>query len=171
MCLFFAYYYPYSDLGNRLKMTYTINSKYTQGIYTTQDKAESINELLSISAKYVQKDDYVLVYHSFPLYYYMTETKPFLPNSWLKLYDSNTLKQKLAASLQTAISLPVVIRQQQENFGDPLIREVKNNIINDYLNHYHYKEVWSNKDFRILISSDSTIINDGNGRKSGSIRF
>jgi hypothetical protein len=95
-----TYYYPYFDRADRSRMRFPIHNEHVKGIYTTESRARVVNELLTQSALYVKPDDYVLAYDCIPMYYYMTDTKPFMHNSWVWLYDDAVFKQELYKSLR-----------------------------------------------------------------------
>src|SRR4029079_14200443 len=50
-CLYFTYYYPHSDWGNRATMIYPVNNKNMRFVYTSKERAELLNQLLEASAK------------------------------------------------------------------------------------------------------------------------
>ena len=166
-CLFYSFFYPYFDKSNRLDMLYAINSKYMRGIYTSRERATALNELLAESARYVKPNDYVLAYDCIPLYHYLTETKPYLRNPWPWLYQPEVFKMELDKSTAQMKSLPVVVFQTVRTMGpnggkwpDYSVTETtlnwnlnkrRNEVLQDFLNSYHYKEVWANKAFKILL--------------------
>jgi hypothetical protein len=162
--LFIAFTNTWNDTKDRTKMIYKVNSIFLQGVFTTQQKALLINELLFESAKYIKKDDYVLAYDEIPLFYAMTETKPFIYNSWPKLYDRAVFKQELEKDLKEKNILPVVIYQKimtlsnkWPDFTDDNkkwdINQPRNLYIRNFLDSNHYKMVWENLAFRIYIPS------------------
>ncbi len=171
-CLFQSFFYPYFDRHNRLDMHYPIHNKYMGGIFTTKERASALNELLQESAKYVKPDDYVLAYDNIPLYHYLTETKPYLRNSWPWLYQPDVFKAQLEKSETEIKPLPVVIFQIIRTNGsvggrwpDYSLKETtlnwnlsktRNEILNDFLSAHHYREVWSNQAFKILIPDKTT---------------
>ena len=79
--LFQAYYYPFFDTNDRIRMTHQVNNKYMRGVFTTKERAEAINQLLEEAKKYIKAGDAVLIYHSVPMIHYMTDTKPYLRNA------------------------------------------------------------------------------------------
>ncbi len=166
-CLFYSFFYPYFDKSNRLSMHYAINSKYMRGIYTSRERATALNELLAESARYVKPNDYVLAYDCIPLYHYLTETKPYLRNPWPWLYQPEIFKMELDKSTAQMKSLPVVVFQMVRTMGpnggkwpDFSVTETtlnwnlnkrRNEVLQDFLDTHHYKEVWANKAFKILL--------------------
>ncbi len=161
--LFYAYFYPYFDISNRANMHYSIENKFLKGIYTTKERANAVNELLNVSSKYVKKDDYVLAYDCIPMVHYLTETKPFMYNSWPWAYLPEAFKNELYISLQESKKLPVVIMQKvntlnsnwpeniNDNYSNIKKNLARNTCMNDFLKNNNYRKVWENKAFEILI--------------------
>jgi hypothetical protein len=160
-----TYFYPYFDRSNRVTMHYTINNEHLHGIYTTEHRARVVNELLSQSAKYVKPDDYVLAYDCIPMYYYMTDTKPFMHNSWVWLYDDAVFKQELDKSLKETNTCPMVIMQKRSTIGNNWPDNYTENYqfrpealayMQDFLKTYQYKEVWENDFFKMYMPAEKT---------------
>jgi hypothetical protein len=82
ICLYYSYFYPYFDMSNRSKMSYPIENNLVKGIFTTHERALVINELLSESNKFLKKNDYLFAYSNIPMIHFLTETRPYLNNSW-----------------------------------------------------------------------------------------
>jgi hypothetical protein len=163
VCLYFSYYYPYFDMSNRAKMFSTIDNKLAFGIFTTKERASAINDLLIESSKYVRKNDPVLTYDSFPMYYYLTETRPFLPNVWPWLYLPEQFDFELNNAVKKTNKLPVVILQKvntlnsnwPQNYMIKIQRTTPENkrdsILNVFFENNAYTKVWENKAFEIRI--------------------
>ena len=165
-CLFHAYYYPFFDTSDRVKMRYGIHNKYMKGIYTTEGRATSINELLEQSAKYVKPGDRVLAYHSIPMFHYMTETKPYLRNSMPWLYEGGFFSNELIQTAKNTGYLPVIIAQLKKTVGDasnwpdpPIhfdegwakVNEKRDQALKQFVDGNGYREVWRNEVFSILV--------------------
>lgn len=163
ICLYYAYYYPYFDKSDRSKMSYSIENKNVKGIFTTKERAQVINELLRESTKYVKKNDYVLAYDCIPMFHFLTETKPFMSNSWPGAYYPEAFRLELNKSLIKSKEIPVIILQKirtlnndwpnnsfsgfQKSAQDYLL----DSIMNDFMKRNNYKKVWENKAFEIQI--------------------
>jgi hypothetical protein len=170
-CLYYSYFYPYFDHHNRLDMHYPVHNKYMRGIYTSEDRAAALNELLAAGSRYVKPDDYVLAYDCIPLYHYLTDTKSYLRNPWPWLYQPAVFQRELARSRRKIKTLPVVIFQTIRTMGpnggkwpDYSLNETtlnwnlnksRNKILLEFLKANHYKEVWANKAFKILVPEAS----------------
>lgn len=159
----------YFDEGSRFKKTYTINNKYTEGIFTTEKRAKVINEVLLNLNKYVEPNDYLFVYDSFPMLYYLTETRPYVCNPWVMIYDSKTFINKLEKANREIEGLPIIVQQKFSviyRFEDPdpyYMREDKLNTghynsdrtkaMNKFISKNNYEVVWSNSRFNIYKST------------------
>jgi hypothetical protein len=160
-----TYYYPYFDRADRALMRYSVNNSHMHGIYTTAGRAKVINELITESGRYVKPDDYVLAYDCIPMYYYMTDTKPYMHNSWVWLYDDVVFKEELYKALRETHICPVVIMQKRSTIGNNWpdnhnenyrFRPEATNYINEFLKNYQYNPVWENDFFRIYIPAVKT---------------
>ncbi len=143
-----------------------------RGIYTTKERASILNELLEQSAKYVKPGQYVLAYHSIPMYHYWTETVPFLRNSMPWFYEAPWLREELNATVEEKKILPVVVQQLKKTVGnagewpDPPSyydsawhkRNLpRDSVLNEFMSIHHYKEVWKNDVFKILIPGNDSL--------------
>ncbi|WP_179352769.1 hypothetical protein [Winogradskyella vidalii] len=155
----------YFDMGSRFEKKETINSPLARGIYTTERRADIINELLFNLDKYVEPDDYLMVYDKIPMLHFLTETKPFMYNPWVWIYDYNSFEKKLVKAETEIPVLPIVVKQKFETiykFSEPIPDYMstqkensdfhsneRNAIMNAFLNRNNYKVVWSNAYFDI----------------------
>jgi hypothetical protein len=167
--IYFSYYYPYFDMSDRIYMTYSIDNKNARGIYTTKERAAAVNELLSESAKYVKKNDFVLAYDCMPMFHYLTETLPYTPNTWPWLYVPEAFKSALDHEKNNSAKLPVVIVQKMSTLGtnwpqnlpDETKRALpelqRDSIMAEFINNNHYKSVWENVAFRIYLPEEKII--------------
>jgi hypothetical protein len=160
-----TYYYPYFDRADRAHMRFPIHNTHVKGIYTTESRARVINELLGQSALYVKPDDYVLAYDCIPMFYYMTDTKPYMHNSWVWLYDDAVFKQELYNSLRETRVCPVVIMQKRSTIGNNwpdnyseeyTFRPEALSYMNEFLKTYQYRQVWENDFFRMYVPAGKT---------------
>jgi len=170
-CLYFSYYYPYFDVSNRVKMFSAIENKLAKGILTTKERAFVINDLLLKSSKYVKKNDLVLAYDCIPMYHYLSETKPYLPNTWPWLYMPEQLKFELNYAQQKSQKLPVVILQKVYTLNsnwpqNDMIKlkrtpqELKrDSILEVFLIKNEYQKVWENGAFEIRLPVKQLITN------------
>lgn len=155
----------YFDKGNRFKKTYSINNKYARGIFTTKERADIINDLLAHLDNYVKPNDYVLFYDNAPMLYFLTDTRPYMFNPWVWIYDQGSYEMQLERAQKEIPVLPVVVQQKFNTiyeFSEPIpdyMSETKENsndysqgrtiATNKFLKKYDYKIVWSNEYFNI----------------------
>jgi hypothetical protein len=162
--IFIALNNTWQDSSDRTKMVYLVNNKYLKGVFTTKEKSELINDLLVNSTKYIKKNDYVLAYDEIPLFYALTETRPFMHNSWTKLYDRNVFRSELQKEIDEKKLLPVVVYQKimtlsnkwPDVTGDNKdwdLNQPRNFYIKQFLDKYHYKIAWESIAFRIYVAN------------------
>jgi hypothetical protein len=162
--------YTYNDHPNRLKMTYSINNDFLKGVFTTQERSEAVDELLTESSKYIKQDDYVIAYEDIPMFYALTKTRPYVHNSWLGLYDRAVLDAQLNKALSEKHVLPMVVYQKvetipshywpapdQDNSSFDLDKS-GNESIKKFLAANNYKLVWENIAFRIYITKTNEAV-------------
>lgn len=155
----------YFDGGLLFKKQYTIQNDRVKHIYTTQEKAKIINDLLVGIEPYVKEGDYLFAYGSLPAINYMTRTKPFIGCSWPELLSVSLLKQKLD---KYNGPLPIILRQKfnsiGKEFGEPsenyfvdcgmetgsFRSNKKSRVINEFIEKNNYKVVFENKYFVLL---------------------
>lgn len=171
-CLYHQWFYPMHDESSRLGMFTPIDNKYVKGIFTTKERVAATNELLKESSKYVKPGDYVLAFHSFPIYHYMTNTKPYTRNSMPWYYVSGAFKTQLYKAVEDTKILPVVIVQKIKTTpndhgdwpdawpSDPVFHKPETDIrtirqqeyMNEFLSKYGYHAAWENDIFKIMIT-------------------
>jgi hypothetical protein len=158
-----TYYYPYFDRSNRSDMRFAVNNARVRGIYTSESRARVVNEMLAASALYVKPGDDVLAFESIPMYHYLTDTRPFMHNSWVRLYNDFLFKEELYKSLQETHILPVVIMQKRSTLGnnwpDNYMEDFKFKPeqladMQRFLKTFQYKQVWENDFFEIYIPAN-----------------
>jgi hypothetical protein len=169
-CFVHQWFYPLHDESNRIKMLYQVKNKYVRGIFTIKERADAVNELLRQSAPYVKPGDYVLAFHSLPIYHFMTDTKPFAGNPMPWYYQSAAFKLQLYKAVDRTKTLPVVVMHKikitPNDHGDwpdpwpsdPIFLTPEKDpkagrqeaIMDEFLNKYAYKVVWENNIFKIL---------------------
>lgn len=164
--IYFSFNYPFFDRRNRLKMRYSIDNKLLTGIYTTKGRAETLNELLNESKKYVKKGDYLLAYDCIPMLNFLTETIPYIRSPYPWLYETEIFKNELDLAKNEKKILPVIITQTIQTIGDGSkwpeetlqtdyfkwdVNLGRNKYLDEFLMKNNYKEVWTNNYFRIFV--------------------
>lgn len=161
--LIFSYRYTYRDTSRRINMHYQVNHPKLQLVYTTKERAEVVEELLNKISKYAQKGDYLLCYEMTSMVHFLTQTKPYLYNSWPMLYQPMLFKEAVQRAINEKKELPVIIRAKKNtaSFEWPNSRTglrissqyIENRkIMECFIQAYHYKLIWENDFFQILLS-------------------
>ncbi|WP_445957200.1 hypothetical protein [Yeosuana sp.] len=159
----------YFDKGSRVEKTYTINCKYARAVYTTKERATITNELLRNLQRYINPDDYLLAYDCIPMIHFLTNTKPYMYNPWVWVYDGNSFEEKIEKAEREIPILPIVVQQKFSTIGAfsiPLtdyMDETKEETylynsrrvlaMNSFLKRNKYYLVWSNQYFNIYKSN------------------
>ncbi len=157
----------YFDPGSRLDKTYEIKTPLAKGVFTTKRRAKIINEVLIELEKYTDPNDYLLVYDQMPMLHFLTETKPYLYNPWVWIYDNNSFLKKILLAETNIPVYPIVLIQKFKsinNFSKPipnyLTRDfdlncnpislndsLKHEFMNQFLLRNNYEIIWSNQYF------------------------
>lgn len=158
----------YFDDGSRLMKT-TRPKAALATTFTTKEKCNQLDTLISHLSIYVQQGDYLLAFQTIPMINYLTETRPYLGNSWVWTYDSSNLERQFIKSEQTIKNLPVIVwnksgiaswnvydkdwdninSSDQWNFNKRKIQ-----LMNEFVEKHNYKIVWENNLFQIMIVSN-----------------
>lgn len=161
----------YFDLGSRFEKRHTINSDFARHIYTTEDRANITNELLVNLKRYVRPNDVLFAYDNIPMIHFLTNTKPYIYNPWVWIYDTYSFEKKLKKAEGEFNELPIIVQQKFETivkFSEPLedyMSENKkqtfiynggrNKVMNKFIKRNEYKIVWSNPYFNIYKANKS----------------
>ena len=171
-CLYHQWFYPLHDESSRLGMFYSIDNKYVKGVLTTKERVQATNELLDASEKFVKPGDYVLAFHSLPIYHYMTNTRPYTRNPMPWYYVSGAFRDQLHKAVEETRILPVVVVQKikttPNDHGawpdlwptdsifhkpDTDIRTIRQKTyMDEFLNKYNYQTGWENDLFKIMVT-------------------
>jgi Dolichyl-phosphate-mannose-protein mannosyltransferase len=159
----------YFDEGSRFEKTYKVNNRFAKGIYTTKERATIINNLLINLEQYVSPNDYLLAYDKIPMIHFLTETKPYMYNPWIWIYDGYSFNKNLNRAESDIDVLPIIVQQKFEtisNFSEPMLDYMSENkkdiytyskerviAMNNFIKRNHYKIVWSNPYFNIYKST------------------
>ncbi|WP_422107696.1 glycosyltransferase family 39 protein [Winogradskyella sp.] len=157
----------YFDKGNRFHKTYEINNPLANNIYTKQNRAEIINELLEALDVYVKPNDYMLVYDKMPMLHFLTKTRPYMYTPWVWVYHGEMFENQIKRAERDIDILPVVVQQKFETiskFSSPdntYMSEGKenNNLydrkrvkeMNAFLKRNNYEVAWFNDYFNIYV--------------------
>jgi hypothetical protein len=153
-------------------MFYSIDNRYVKGIFTTRERVDATNELLNASSKYLKPGDYALAFHSFPIFHFMTNTRPYTRNSMPWYYVSSAFKTQLYKAVEDTKVLPVVIVQKVKTTpnddgnwpdpwpSDPIFHKPENDLrtirqqeyMDEFLTKYGYHTGWENDLFKIMVT-------------------
>lgn len=165
-CLVYTWRYPFFDRHERLKMTSGIDNKYLRGILTTPERATALNELLRQIPNYIKPGDYLMAYQTVPMLNYITDTRPFMRNSYPWLYDAKTFRTELYKGVEETKTLPVIIRQKiktigaSSNWPDPSPEDLseyeqknaeRDRYLEEFLASNQYRQAWSSEYFSIFV--------------------
>lgn len=101
----------YFDGGSLLDKHSTVDAPRAAYIYTTSERADVINTLLSGIAPHVKPGSALLAYGSIPTINYLTHTHPYMGCSWPEQLSADMLHRKLDEASQGG-ELPLVLRQK-----------------------------------------------------------
>jgi hypothetical protein len=156
-----AWHYTYRDSSERETMVHGIDHPKLRGVHTTEKRAEALQQLLDVMPLYVNKGDYLLGVESVSLLYYLTDTLPYMYNSWPMLYRDSDFKAALERAEKKVEGLPVVVRPKSitANFvwprfadtGMPFEKrfETKRRILSRFIARHNYRNIWENSFFEI----------------------
>ncbi len=157
-CIVLSIYYSYCEDNKKYSLYYPIESPLSCGIFSSKDRADVVNELLIASSKYVRKNDYVIAYDQIPMFYYLTGTKPFLPNfnSLAEDIPNGKTDILMEKSIFEKKVIPVIIKQKINFWGDNFTNDtigmsVRNNNFEKFISQYPYRQVWENNAFQIFV--------------------
>lgn len=133
--------FTYSDSYNRLDLRYRIDNRYLNQVYTTREKAESLNAVLAELGNRVHKGDILFVAWTAPLLNYLTETKPYFQHPWSEIY-TRTQIEKLLQEKREKYPLPVTVKYNHTGYDD---------ILDKFLVSNAYQQAWKNNDFEVYV--------------------
>jgi hypothetical protein len=179
LCVLGAVYhqwkYPLHDEASRLNMRYPINNKYVRGIFTIKEKADATNELLEKTGAFIKPGDYVISFHSFPMYHFMTNTRPFSGNPMPWYYQPAAFRDQLWKAVDRTHTLPFVVIQKIKTTpndhgdwpdpwpSDPIFYKPETDaktlkheaVMQEFLNKFGYTVAWENNLFKLMIPGKS----------------
>lgn len=157
-----AWQYTYRDSSERMKMTCSVEHPRLKGVLTTEKRAEAAQQLLDVLPNYVRMGDYLFAVENIPLVYYLTDTLPYMSNSWPLLYSDNEFKSGLEKAEKKIDLLPIIVRskvntrsfswpEKSTYFGVPFTYRHRNKrqMLSDFVAKFNYKKVWESNSFEI----------------------
>lgn len=158
--------FTFRDSPNRLAMRATVNHMKLREVFTTVDRARSLEGLLKALQPLVRKGDYLLDHMQVPMIYFLTEAKPYLYSTWANLYEPSVFERMIQKAVAARSELPVCVRTKVDTSHPewpcetyPLAqshRFVENRrLIESFLQVHNYQKHWENNAFEIWLPPPS----------------
>ena len=155
----------YFDHGSRLMKTVRPKAVLAT-TYTSPQKVAQLDTLIEHLQPLVMKNDYLLCFQCISTLNYLTETRPYLGNSWPWTYTASDMERHFIKAKETISTLPVIVRnksaiaswekpakdwdntsaEDQWNFNTRKIE-----LIQDFIRENGYTIHWENELFQILV--------------------
>lgn len=155
-----AWQYTYRDSSNRLAMRYAVNHPLLKGVFTTKERAVTVRQLVDQLDNYVKPNDYLLAYEAIPMVHYLTNTRPYLYNSWPMLYEPEDFSDALQRAQYERDTLPVIVRAkcstivfnwpEESDLPHSTRHDTDRMIMEEFIETEGYRVVWGNHTFQIL---------------------
>ncbi len=144
---------------NRLHLDTGFSHESLKGIYSTPQRVEVVDEVLTQIQRYSDRNDKVLMVNSIPLFYYLTETKPVYGTPWAFQSSLNSLQSKQESIVKRG-EYPKLLVYSKVDTRDRYWPETDNIAIdedlakfdyirNEYINELNYSLLWENQAFAI----------------------
>ncbi len=155
----------YRDSGSRFKKTAVVTESEVQTTLTHPNKAQILNNVLEHVKPYKNAETELLAFPSVPMINYMTNTKPFVSNSWIAIMPCDLFKRELLYGEQHK-PLPIIViskalstlwwdTREWRNIMDcmPLHPDLKENNIalNNFVLRHSYRVEYDDDYFQVLI--------------------
>ncbi|NOU00019.1 MAG: hypothetical protein HOO95_00360 [Gallionella sp.] len=150
--------YTYNDSQDRTSMQYGIAHPLLIGTYTTKERAKVVGELLVVMKQLVKPSDELLAYNQISMLHFLTETHPYLDNSWLEFYSPKKLDALLREKEMRPIKLPIIVRAKGNtssaswpvNIQYLNRREARRQVFEQFERKHGYVLIWANEFFEVL---------------------
>lgn len=119
--------------------------------------------------RYVKPNDVLFAYDNIPMIHFLTNTKPYIYNPWVWIYDSYSFDKSIKRAEIECNELPIIVQQKFETiykYSEPLenymsenrensfrYNKDRNRVMNDFIKRNAYKIVWRNSYFNIYKSN------------------
>ena len=155
--------FTYRDSKNRLEMTATIEHPRLKGVFTTEERAKVMQELLDELQNYVKPGDVLFAYENISLLYFLTQTRPYLYRTWPMVEVYSTFQRLIKKAETKQPYYPIVVRAKASTIlgtntwphkstelssRDSMSHNRK--LAEDFLKRHKYIKVWENSFFEIL---------------------
>lgn len=156
----------YFDAGSLAGKTATIHNSRVENIYTTQNRADVVNDILTGIKPFVKQGDVLFAYGSIPAINYMTGTIPFIGSSWPELLSIEDLRLRLIGAKPP---YPPILRQKFNTIGDEwgepneryifnsgventtIVNDKKSALVNQFIIVHKYKKAFENRYFILYV--------------------
>ncbi len=165
--LFIHFTYVYRDSHNRFELNTQFKYKPLRHIYSRKDRVELVDEALVQIDQLTDKNDEVLMINEIPMFYYLTQTKPFFPQSWLFLESLKKIRMMCENAIKNGRypKLFVCSNTNTSNMAWPVDKVVERQesdrlvyLVNKYTKELGYEITWQNRAF--IIYSPKSAVSD-----------
>ncbi|MFA5613334.1 MAG: hypothetical protein WC993_02565 [Methanoculleus sp.] len=150
----------YRDDPNRLNLTTPFQNPQLFGTYSTPERVQVTDELISIIERETEPGDYVLMVNSMSMFYYLTETRPALGQPWLFLFSEEAIVDLEEERVRTGEIQPKLFIYPKVNTrdrywpgGDTPLKETDEAKLDylkgQYIDTYQYPYLWENDAFAV----------------------
>lgn len=155
-----AWTYTYRDSAERLTMKHPVNHEKLRFIYTTSERAKTVQELLDAMKPVTNQYEYMLVYDVGCTLHYLLNIKPYMYETWEFLYEPDNFKKYLAKA-EHEHSLPLIVKTKEtllssdwprkmNYYWNDSERDEQNRAIADnFRDRYSYVKTWENDTFEV----------------------
>jgi hypothetical protein len=130
------------------------------GTYSTAERVQVTDELISTIERETEPGDYVLMVNSIPMFYYLTGTRPALGQPWLFLQSEEKIMDFEGDRAEIGEIKPKLFVYSKVNTrdrywprGDTPLKESDekklNYLKNQYITTYQYSHLWENDAFSV----------------------
>lgn len=156
-----SWFHSYRDSPERQTLLYSVDHPLLAGTYTTAERAQVVQELLTAVPSWITAGSTVLAYPSIPTFHFLTKTRSWLNNPWPVLYEAKGIEIRLENKRMENAPLPTVVRSlgNTRNNTWPInsprdqspIEVAAEAALDEFLLQNNYASVWSNVFFEILV--------------------
>jgi len=149
----------YRDNQNRFKLNTEFKYKYLHHVYSHKERVEVVDGVLEQLDRLTDKNDQVLMINEIPLFYYLTQTRPFFSSSWLFLRPFSKIRTMYEEAIKDKRypKLFVYSKVDTSSCDWPTTEEIadKNELpileylVDKYVNDLSYNLAWENSAFAI----------------------
>ena len=156
------YFNIYRDSSNRLELTHGFKTSNLKGIFTTEERAEAIDEVIKRVRNSTKPYEEILCTNNIPLLYYLTETKPATREPWaLNFYTTQAFEEELTEIFTERSPKVVVVAKgstRRDREWPKNVEEVgvhsrnvdKLKFVYEIVSKYNYQLYWENEGFELF---------------------